>query len=91
MTNKRHTVVMETDYERRCRVRYHEMMDTMPTMKGYSRDHVLSVMIVMNCDSTVAVGLLDQHGHDLDWSEATWTEIRDYFEGRVKHGRTSNH
>jgi hypothetical protein len=37
-------------------------------------------MIVMECEKEKAMSLIDEHAHGLDWSEATWTELRDYFQ-----------
>jgi hypothetical protein len=36
-------------------------------------------MVVMECDETEAKKLIDAEWGDLDWSEATWEETRDYF------------
>lgn len=79
IVNKGHTEPMETEYERACRRKFYEMLETEPRISGYSQSQLLSVMVVMECDSSTATGLLDQFGHELDWSEATWTEMRDHF------------
>ena len=70
---------METKYEIACRRKFYEMLETEPKEDGYSRSQLLSVMIVMECDRDKAMGILDKHAHGLDWSEATWIDIRHYF------------
>lgn len=70
---------METDYDRECRRKFYEMLDTEPREAGYSPSQLLSVRIVMECDTETAKRLIDEHAYGLDWSEATWEETRDYF------------
>lgn len=70
---------METKYDIACRRKFYEMLETEPRQSGYSPSQLLSVMIVMECDRWTAMGLIDEHAHGLDWSEATWVEMRDYF------------
>jgi hypothetical protein len=70
---------METDYDRECRKKYYEIQGTEPRHAGYSPSQLVSVMVVMECDSTEAKRLIDAEYGGLDWSEATWEETRDYF------------
>ena len=72
---------METKYETECRLEHDRKLLTEPRQEGYSHSNLVSVMVVLDCDAKTAKGLLDW-GDDLgylDWSEATWYEIRDYF------------
>lgn len=70
---------METKYDRACKRKFYELLQIEPRQSGYSPSQLLSVMIVMECDRQKAMSLIDEHAHGLDWSEATWTEMRDYF------------
>lgn len=70
---------METEYDIECRRKFYKMLETERRQNAYSMSQLLSVMIVMECDKWTAMGLLDEHGYGIDWSEATWTEMRDYF------------
>lgn len=70
---------METDYDRECRKKFYEILESEPRHAGYSPSHLVSVMVVMECDSTKAKQLIDEEWGGLDWSEATWEETRDYF------------
>jgi hypothetical protein len=70
---------METKYDNDCRKKYYEVLETEPRHAGYSPSQLVSVMVVMECDATEAKQLLDTEWGDLDWSEATWEETRDYF------------
>lgn len=69
----------DTKYDTDCRNKYHELLRAEPRHAGYSQSQVLSVMVVMECDATEAKQLIDEEWDALDWSEATWEEIRDYF------------
>jgi len=71
--------LMETDYDRECRKKFYEALETEPRHAGYSPSQLISVMVVMECDSTEAKKLIDAEYGGLDWSEATWEETRDYF------------
>lgn len=70
---------MDTKYDIACRRKFFEMLETEPRQSGYSPSQLLSVMIVMECDRQKAMSLIDEYASGLDWSEATWTEMRDYF------------
>lgn len=74
---------METKYDRECRVKFYQLLETEPRQAGYSPSQLLSVMIVMECDAEKAKELLDKYAYGLDWSEATWEETRDYFRESV--------
>jgi len=72
---------METKYENKCRVKFFEMLETVERTSGYSHSQVLSVMVVMECTSAEAREMLDTYSEfqDIDWSEASWAEMRDAF------------
>lgn len=76
-----------TKYDNACRRKYHEIRETEPRHSGYSPSQLISVMVVMECDVTEAKQLIDEEWGELDWSEATWEETRDYFYA-VKEMRT---
>ena len=79
MRNKLHTWGMDTKYDIACKRKFYELLETHERQAGYSPSQLLSVMIVMECDKEKAMSLIDEHAYGLDWSEATWTEMRDYF------------
>ena len=78
---------METDYDRECRKKFYEILETEPRHAGYSPSQLVSVMVVMECDATEAKQLIDEEWGGLDWSEATWEETQEYFYS-VKDFRT---
>jgi hypothetical protein len=67
------------NYDETCRDKFTELLATTPRQSGYSPSQLLSVVVVMECDIDRAKQLLDAEWGDLDWSEATWEETRDYF------------
>ena len=67
------------NYDQTCRDKFTELLATTPRHSGYSPSQLLSVVVVMECDIDRAKKLLDAEWGDLDWSEATWEETRDYF------------
>lgn len=67
------------NYDQTCRDKYTELLATTPRHSGYSPSQLLSVVVVMGCDIDRAKKLIDAEWGDLDWSEATWEETRDYF------------
>jgi hypothetical protein len=72
---------METQYENNCRVKFYELLDKTERIDGYSHSQLVSVMVVMNCEPVYARQLLDRIDtySYIDWSEATWHELRDEF------------
>lgn len=70
---------LDTPYDIACKQKYWELSEKEPREPGYSPAQLFSVMVVMECDRTEAMKLIDQHAHGLDWSEASWGEMRDYF------------
>jgi hypothetical protein len=72
---------METQYEIDCRVKFYELLEKTERVSGYSHSQVVSVMVVMNCEPSHARQLLDHIStySDIDWSEATWHELRNEF------------
>jgi hypothetical protein len=71
---------METEYDIQCRRKFYELLETHERQSGYSPSQLLSVMIVMECGKEKAMRLIDEHAYGVDWSEATWEELRDYFQ-----------
>lgn len=67
------------NYDETCRDKFTELLTTTPRHSGYSPSQLLSVVVVMECDIDRAKKLIDAEWGDLDWSEATWEETRDYF------------
>ena len=69
---------METKYENDCRVEFYELLKTTERISGYSPSQLVSVMVVMKCDADYACELLDKLDNYfcLDWSEASWWEMR---------------
>lgn len=67
------------NYDETCRDKFNELLATTPRYSGYSPSQLLSVVVVMECDIERAKKLIDAEWGDLDWSEATWEETRDYF------------
>lgn len=81
---------METTYDTACRLEHSKRLVTEPRQAGYSPSQLVSVMVVMNCDAETAKHLIDKSDYlgYLDWSEATWREIRDYFVDISRDGST---
>lgn len=75
-------VYMETQYEIDCRVKFYQLLEKTERIPGYSPSQLVSVMVVMNCHSEYARQLLDRIDtySYIDWSEATWEELREEFE-----------
>ena len=69
----------DIDYDNACRKKFYEILRAEPRHAGYSQSQVVSAMVVMDCDATEAKELIDAEWDGLDWSEATWDEVRDYF------------
>jgi hypothetical protein len=72
---------LETEYDTECRKKYELMVKHEPREPGYPPSELFSVMVVMNCDRVTAMKLIDNYGMDLNWSECSWTQMRDYFVG----------
>ena len=72
---------METKYENKCRVYFHELLDIVERTPGYSHSQVLSVMVTMDVSANDARKMLDTYPQfqNIDWSEVSWTEMRDEF------------
>lgn len=71
----------DVDYDNKCRVKFYELLPTYERKSGYSTSQVVSVMTVLDCDETEAMGLIDAlpKYDEVDWSEATWDEILETF------------
>ena len=69
---------MEMKYENDCRKKFYELLEVTPRRDKYSTSQMISVMVVMNCDADEACRLLDKLDEYiyLDWSEASWWEMR---------------
>ena len=70
---------MDTLYDMECKQKYEEMLASEPREPGYSPSQLFSVMVVMRCGREKAKSLIDKYASELDWSECTWCEMRDYF------------
>lgn len=77
------------DYENSCRVKFYELLETVEKSK-YSRSQLVTVMVVLDCDTEKATELLDTlywYG-DPDWSEWSWTEFRAHFNDIIEMEKT---
>lgn len=70
---------MDTLYDIESKKQFEELLATEPRESGYSPSQLFSVMVVMRCSRERAKKLIDEYGNGVDWSEASWTELRDYF------------
>jgi len=67
----------DTEYEIACKQKYWELTQNESPEPGYSRSELFSVMVVLRCSKGIAKTVIDRCGHNIDWSETDWAELRD--------------
>jgi len=67
----------ELKYDIACQKKYQELTEKESPEPGYSRSELFSVMVVLGCSKGAAKTVIDRCGHNIDWSETDWAELRD--------------